>query len=37
MIAISPGGEIINHVGLTVPASLNTRETPSGKQLPHKD
>ena len=29
--------EIINHIGLTVPASLKSREGPSGKTLLHKD
>ena len=27
----------INHVGLTVPVDLNSREMPSGKPLLHKD
>ena len=29
--------KIINHVGLIVPASLNSIETPAGKTLLHKD
>ena len=34
--AIARGGEIINHVGLIVSASIKSRETPAGKPLIHK-